>query len=253
MEAIGDQNGIAAGLNNIGGITGVLGDLPGSREYYLRSLAIKQAVGDQSGIAFCFTNLGILAGNLGNYPEALAYQQDCLKIMQSLGDQKGTARTLNTLGNLAVLTGEYDQARLYVQQGLAIREAINDQDGIAGSLMSLGFVYLNLPGEPARETLRQALTRATAINVTPTLIEMLVGFAWLALRDGNAIRAAELAGLATHHPASHSGVQQRLKTFMPALESALPPTELASALERGKALDLDEVLAGLRADDPPAA
>ncbi len=54
-----------------------------------------------------------------------------------------------------------------------------------------------------------------------------------------------MAGLAQHQPASDSDVQMRLDELLLQLEEALPSAELNAALERGKAFDLDTVVAEL--------
>ncbi len=58
-------------------------------------------------------------------------------------------------------------------------------------------------------------------------------------------RTGELVGLAQHHPACNGDIRQRLDGLLRQLEGSLPPAELQAALARGKALDLDTVVAEL--------
>ena len=59
---------------------------------------------------------------------------------------------------------------------------------------------------------------------------------------GQALRAAELFGLATSHTHTSPEVAQIAPYVRQLLQEALPPTELETALQRGKALDLDQVV-----------
>ncbi len=77
------------------------------------------------------------------------------------------------------------------------------------------------------------------------MLMSLLGFAGLYLQGAQPTRASELCGLAQHHPASGSEVQLRLDKVLPLLQAALSAADLEAALERGKALDLDTVVAEL--------
>ncbi|MCP4992238.1 MAG: hypothetical protein GY934_00410 [Gammaproteobacteria bacterium] len=75
-----------------------------------------------------------------------------------------------------------------------------------------------------------------------------MGFAWLYLNKALPTRAGELVGLAQHHPNYNTDVQERLDKLLPHLEAALSSNELQAALEQGKTLDLDTVVAELLAE-----
>ncbi|MCZ7542014.1 MAG: hypothetical protein M5R40_00030 [Anaerolineae bacterium] len=75
------------------------------------------------------------------------------------------------------------------------------------------------------------------------MINVLVGFAWLRLLDGQPQRGAELVGLVAHHPATDEFTMRGdMEPVRVKLEGALPPTVFAEALERGRTLDLEGVV-----------
>ncbi|MCP4455783.1 MAG: tetratricopeptide repeat protein [Planctomycetes bacterium] len=244
-QAIDDQRGIASSLMHLGNIALHQNDDTAARDYQQQSLAIVQTLGDQRGIAASLGNLGMIVAGQGDYIAARDYHQRSLAIFQAIGDQQGIANSLSNLGFVAYDQGDYAAARDYHQQSLTIIQAIGDQWGIANALINLSFVHLHLRPEQARPSLHRALAIAQDLQAVPLILEAVVGFAGLYLQGTQAARAGELCGLVQHHPTFDSEVQIRLDEVLPLLQAALPPTKFQAALERGKALDLDTVVAEL--------
>ncbi|MCP4996612.1 MAG: tetratricopeptide repeat protein, partial [Gammaproteobacteria bacterium] len=212
-----------------------------------RSLA--QQVKDQAGLVKNLNLLGIIADIQKDYAAARDYFQQSLAIHQALDNQQGIANSLNNLGLFTYYQGDYAVAHDYCQQSMAINQALGNPWGIANSLINLGFVHLYLHSDQVRPSLHKALVIAQDIQAIPLILETVVGFAaWLYMHVAQLTRAGELVGLGKHHPDSDSDVQQRLDEVLPKLEAALPPAELKVALARGKALDLDTVVAELLAE-----
>ncbi len=73
----------------------------------------------------------------------------------------------------------------------------------------------------------------------------LPSFARLYLQGAEATRAGELCGLTQYHPACDCHVKVWLDEVLPLVQDALSPAELEKAMERGKTLDLDTMVAEL--------
>ncbi|MCP4997124.1 MAG: tetratricopeptide repeat protein [Gammaproteobacteria bacterium] len=250
-QQTGDQSGLAESLNQLGVTSSHQRNYPAARDYHQQSLAIRQTLNDQHGIARSLNNLGVIADYQGDYGTARDYCQQSLSIYQAIGDQQGIADCLVNLGELcgsADPQGDYTSAYNYYQQSLAIYQALGDQWGIGISLNNLGFVQLHLRSEQARSSLHKALVIAQNLQATPLILEAVMGFAWLYMHENQPSRAEELAGLASHHPIFGGNMHLRLDGLLPQLEEALSASELEAALERGKTLDLDTVVAELLAE-----
>ena len=78
------------------------------------------------------------------------------------------------------------------------------------------------------------------IHVT---FSILIGMAELLLQTGQPARGVELLALALHHPAGHSEIKARAEAVHNRYEADLPRDVFAAAIERGKTLDLDTVVA----------
>ena len=77
-------------------------------------MAIKRELGDRQGIANSLNNLGESTFDLGDYPAAWALYEESLAIRRALGDQRGIADSLQNLARVAFpLRGPDQAARIW--------------------------------------------------------------------------------------------------------------------------------------------
>ncbi len=144
QKDIGERNGEARSLNNLGNAYVSLGQYSKAIEFSQQSKAIFQDIGDRQGEAGSLNNLGNAYRNLGQYPKAIEFSQQSLAIQQDIGDRQGEAGSLNNLGNAYVSLGQYPEAIEFYRQSKAIFQDIGDREGEAGSLTGLGIAYVSL-------------------------------------------------------------------------------------------------------------
>ena len=137
-KELGDDQGLAASLHNLGIVAQHQGHYQKAKELYNQSLEIKRSLGDQAGIASSLHQLGIIAQLQGHYQEAKDLFNQSLEIKRSLGDQAGIAKSLGQLGTIAQDQGNYQEAKDLYNQSLEIARTLGDQAGIAKSLGQLG-------------------------------------------------------------------------------------------------------------------
>ena len=106
----------------------------------------------------------------------------------------------------------------------------------------------DLPTAPAWEFLRRALSESMAIGVTPLTLDALVGVVRLRAETGEGNSAAVLLGVALNHPAVEIDSVKTGETVLAGLRTALSTEQVEIAMERGKTLELDAVVAELLAD-----
>ena len=138
---IGDHNGEAGSLNNLGIAYGSLGEYGKAIDYFQKSLAIKRDIGERNGEANSLMNLGNAYNSLGQYAKAIDYYQQSLAIKRDIGAREGEANSLIGLGSAYFSLGQYAKAIDYYQQSLAIFSDIGAHNGEANSLCNLGIVY----------------------------------------------------------------------------------------------------------------
>lgn len=138
---IGNDERVANALNNIGIIHYMWGRYDKSLEYYSRALEIRERDGDRFGIAVGHNNLGNVYYATERFEEALAHLNQAFRLYDELGKEGNAASTLSNIGLLYQKTGRYDEARGTLERALAIDERIDDKPGIASSLNNLGLVF----------------------------------------------------------------------------------------------------------------
>ncbi|MEM7346118.1 MAG: tetratricopeptide repeat protein, partial [Chloroflexota bacterium] len=241
-QALGDQVNVARFFNHLGVAADTLGNLEQARRYYLEGLKISQALGDQSNINTTLANLGVVEKTLKNYDKAKEYLEESLTICRAIGEQLGIAINLENLGGVAILQENYAQANDYLEQSMALSEKIGDQLGVATCRMVLGFLYLKTQDKRAKNSFEQALALSQAIQATPLILGIMVGYAWLYLQRGDLMQAGKLTGLAQYHPARDEELQIWLDELTPRLNAALSASKLKTAIEQGRVLELDMVV-----------
>ncbi|SEL99943.1 tetratricopeptide repeat protein [Haloferax larsenii] len=140
QRELGDRQGEAKSLNNLGLIARSQGDFDDARDYHQQSLDLTRELDDRQGEATSLNNLGLVARNQGDFDDAHDYHQQSLTLTRELGDRRGEATSLGNLGLVAQSQEDFDDARDYHQQSLELQRELGDRQGEATSLGNLGTV-----------------------------------------------------------------------------------------------------------------
>ena len=213
-------------------------------------LAIYRELGHQQRIPRLLNLLGIVAIMQEDYGQAEAYWEEGLSLIQEMGDRLAMADVLNNLGyinhhNLQNL----EKAKRYYIESLSIGREIGHRQGATSTLSNLGHLHILL-GEHALawEYLREALSESMAIGLTPLTLDALAGVALLRSETGQADSAAEMVGLIVNHPSVGVDSVQVAETILDGLRDTLVTEQLEAALERGKTMELNAIVAELLAE-----
>jgi predicted ATPase/class 3 adenylate cyclase/Tfp pilus assembly protein PilF len=128
---IGDQQGTATSLNDLGWVALIQGDCAVARTLSQESLALWREIGDQQGIATSLHNLGWVAYIQGDYPTACSLHQESLSLRQELGDKRGIAYSLTNLGWAVHKQGNYGQATALLEEALALLQEVGAKQLVA--------------------------------------------------------------------------------------------------------------------------
>ncbi len=243
-RAAGNPVDIAASLNNLGVVLTAMGEFDEAGRMHEENLAIRREIGERQGIALSLSNLGQVALGQHKYAEAKQIFREALAIHRENGDRMGAGIVLNNLGFTGYLQGEHAEARPLLQESLALCRELGHRHVAAYALTNLGGVFgaLGEYGEAWQNT-RQALQMAREIGSSDALLFALLGAAILLNREGERERAAEAATLILHHPAANRETKDRAGQLISELETQLPAPVMAAAQERGRARQLEEVVA----------
>ncbi|MDP2384845.1 MAG: tetratricopeptide repeat protein [Bacteroidota bacterium] len=103
-------------------------------EYYTQSLKIREAIGDKEGIANSLGNIGFIYSDQKNYKKALEYLNRAMKLSKELGYPEGIANQAERLMDIYKETGNYQKALENYELFIQMKDSINNEDTRKASL-----------------------------------------------------------------------------------------------------------------------
>jgi len=243
---IGEQRHKARGLRLLANVLRTVGVYDEAERLSWDSLALSQAQRDRIGMAASRADLGTILMTAGRHSEATAHYDESLVMARESGNLGLLTRDLNGLGALALARGDLEQAgrRYEESQASFERLGIVGTLGYAATVIGLGNVTL-ARGElvQAKGYFREALA-APACTAWEKM-EAIGGTAEALAREGNAVRAVELLAFAVNHAFTSHQTRERVRGLLCELEAELPSDAFAAATARGRARQVDDVVAEL--------
>jgi tetratricopeptide (TPR) repeat protein len=246
----GAEDTLAFALVNMGWLACNQGDLEKAARFVKEGVALSRKISDKMGkwLGFPLRVAAMIALHQREFEEQKRYTEEALAIAREMSDQGGIAIALAQLGQGAQQQGKYAEAVEYCMESLDIRRQIGLP--LAWSLSNLGHAHIGLDQDrAARGYLCEALQESMATENRPDTGISLVGMAWLWAKAGRHAEAAELLGLVLGYLAFHEAIRQYAEPVLAMVREALPADEVEADLARGEALDLDQVVEGILAEE----
>ncbi len=134
------QNGIAAGLNNVGMIDYYLGNYSKALELQKNALGIYQKTGNKAGIGKTLISIGGVYNEQGNFSQALENMLKALSIQQEIGNKSGMASAYTNIGLVYFNEANYTPAMDNMRKALIIQKELGDKNGIGTCLVNMGAI-----------------------------------------------------------------------------------------------------------------
>jgi non-specific serine/threonine protein kinase len=172
------------------------GDHTMAQELHRQTLEIRRALGDREGVAETLNNLGLVLRCIGDHGAAVALFDEALAACRALGNRAREAHVLNNLARAAYYRGEHASARALHEQGLALAREVGDSWATAICLGDLGDLLLALgDADTARGYYEESLERWRELGDHRGVAQCLEGFAGL-VAAAQPERAVRLYGAA---------------------------------------------------------
>jgi ATP/maltotriose-dependent transcriptional regulator MalT len=186
-ERLGDRNGMAMALENLGTFSGWLREIDAARRYQEQSLAIRRELGDKPGIAISARYLSRLALQTGDCTAARDLSEECLAVERELGRPTDEAEALGFLAQVSMTEGNFDEARELLLKGIALHR--RRQDGsvppwLLNALADVGIASRDFVA--ARATLEELAAGARERDQPGILTGALSKLSLVALAEGRA-------------------------------------------------------------------
>jgi predicted ATPase/class 3 adenylate cyclase len=266
MEAVGSSpDALARAYEAAGGIAYWQGDMPAAGRWYRRSLEWYRRVGDPARVANALYNysfphaFGLVTGegerSDADTAKALELQEEALTIYRGLGDDPGIAKVLWGMADTHMWRGEYDAARRSLLESLDIFRRIDEPFGLGWALFMLGGLEHMADGDiaAARSYYGEALEIFHPVGDLSAEVLVLDGLAQQASAEGDEERAviisAAAARLRDETGTDLLTAEQAQRPDWVAPGEGLAPEVRTELEERGRAMDLDEVVRYVRGPD----
>jgi len=149
-EALGNQEGIALAIYNLGEVSFALEEFKAAQDLYDRSLSLYRTGDNEAGIARTLNRLGDVAYELDDQEAAKNYYQESLQLSREIGEDWGMAGALRNQDETATYkVANAEQTREIFLRALADHKQANNQQGMASALYYLGITAHEL-GEIAQ-------------------------------------------------------------------------------------------------------
>ena len=230
----------------------ILGRTTEESESINQMLTVATKVDDKWLLASALFGVGMVALIEEDYAEARRLAEWNLALCEEIGDLSGSTMPLIILGHVALARGEYEDARNFYLRCLKISKEVGFHYAIQTSSKYLGKVTLSMDEiVEAENHLLQSLKISKDIGFVRDIINLLYEFARLRVAQGHSEGAVELLALIVQHPASHQTrlfdglIRDSAEDLLANLDDDLPQESYAAAFERGRSLELEDVLAAL--------
>jgi predicted ATPase/DNA-binding SARP family transcriptional activator/Tfp pilus assembly protein PilF len=182
-------------LSASGTIAFRLGKVEVSEERWEEALEIARELGDDLWIARLLSDLGTAAAAREEWEPATVLLEESADLFRELGVPPRLATVLGNLGHIAGQQGDYARAIEVTEEALALES--RHKPNAAISTYNLGSHNLRAGNlEQAREWLERAVAITQELGFKEVMAYALAAFVRLCLLEGDAARAAYLAGIA---------------------------------------------------------
>ena len=152
QEKLGNAQGIATALHNLGVTASALGDNLVASQFHERQLSIIRELGHRGSEALALNSLGFLASQSGDFVAATERYERALAIWRNLGDEHGVALALHNLATDAIRQDEIERARPMLRESLTIRARLDASGDLSRALSAVAEIArrTGYPGESVR-------------------------------------------------------------------------------------------------------
>ncbi len=220
---LNDPWGSAFCLRQIGLSAHYQGDYATAYKSLEQSLAISRQIGNEWSISASLNQLGIVAHSQQKYDQAQHYLSDGLELSRALEDRASIAFALDGLGLVSTAQGRYTEAQTLLDESVALWTEIGEQGSLAQTLNHQGDTWLMIGDMPAaRKCFSDALGVASQAQITPVLLDSLIGEAELQIREGRLESALEILTVVGKSFSGSQLARDRTERLRLEIEARLP-------------------------------
>jgi predicted ATPase/DNA-binding CsgD family transcriptional regulator len=218
-------------------------------------LELARKLGDEEGAAATLFNLGVAVMIQGDLERASALFEESLPLFRELGDKWGLARLFSCLGLVAMFRGDYERAKALMEESLAVARKSGDVWCSSMALNHLGLMALFQEDFGRVQALcKESLELSRQSGMGHVISYSLHTSAALAGSRGQLLRSARLWGAAEalHEAMGTALSPMELRVYDPHMAAARAQVEDAAweaAWQEGRAMSMEEAIENALSDE----
>ena len=240
---LGDSWLVIGDLIWLGQVSTAQGEYEPAAIYYQECLAMVREKGDRRMAAILLACLGHVHYLKKEYFEAQQVFEESLEICRTVKDEHEMGMAFGNLGNVARAQGQYPMALEHFLRSVELLERTGERWGLCLNTKRLGYLYSEM-GEidSAWASYQRAMQLALQHDLPAETLDILLGIAGVLARQGEFKRAVELASLTLAHTATAMDARENAMQLLGEIECSLPESEFEAARQRGRSLQLIQVV-----------
>jgi tetratricopeptide (TPR) repeat protein len=250
-RAMGDRRGTGNSLALLGTAQMSLGEYDEARMCFQESLDVRREVGNPADIADSLGFLALIAALTNDFDTAHHRNEESHRVLEEshVHDPALNVRYHLFRAIIALFQDDFETARQISEDFLPQLEAAGVLWAVSQVQFLLGLALHGLSRlEEAQQRLKTALRTGIDTGALDWAASSLMGLGRALADAGQVERGVELITLARNFPATQHFMRHMGDQWLAQLEPALAPDTLAAAVERGKRLDFNAVVAQLLAE-----
>jgi len=212
----------------------------------LRGLELAGKLGNQSDATWQMFELGDVYRISGELEKAMELYEQAKANFEKMNLFLGLGYYQRGFGDIAMQQARYHDAIDHYQKFMDYVTKDNHlwSIGQAHAKLALAHAYSG-NFKDARSEIHDALSQMRDWREDDLVLQLLLAEPMCLNHEGKFEEAVELTTLIAHHPVSWNETKQRARAILDVVSLQLPDVAVQSAIERGKALGLEFVVANL--------
>ena len=134
----------ATTMDSIGGVYGIINQLPAAITYFEQALVIQREIQDANGEAASLSSIGASYHNLRQFDKAIGFNQQAVAVFKRIKNLQGESEALGFIGTSCRFMNRNQEAIGYFEQALAVSRELTNRPNEGGILAQLGSAYNDL-------------------------------------------------------------------------------------------------------------
>jgi tetratricopeptide (TPR) repeat protein len=230
-------------LLSLGNLNWRRNDLEKAHESAVEALNLAQDIGNQLLILKALNQLGIITIHRQKYSGAQDHFDEVYSLALEIGNRDSAGSARNNTGEILRLQGDLVGASEAYSDALEIGREIGSPLKIWVAHVNLGLIAISLRDPKSARSHFTTLLRSTdEIGGQTAQLYVVVVLAGAMTLDGDVDTALAWLGMVKAHPAASADIHIDMDGILEILGESLTQQEIESGMEKGRDLDLDELM-----------